>query len=167
MELKGIGLGSSLLVPSVQELAKEPITKVPPRYVRLDQDPPIISRPPSSSPDVPVIDMARLSSENSADQELEKLHLACKDYGFLQIINHGVSISLMDKVKKETQEFFKLSMEEKKKLWQTTDDNEGFGQAFVFSEEQKLDWADIFYLTTLPHGIRKPHLFPNLPVPFR
>lgn len=73
----------------------------------------------------------------------------------------------MDKVKEETEEFFKLPMEEKKKFWQTTDDVEGFGQAFVVSEEQKLDWADIFYLITLPHGIRKPHLFPNLPLPFR
>nr|GEV60354.1 protein SRG1-like [Tanacetum cinerariifolium] len=165
MEPKGSGLGSSLLVPSVQELAKEAITKVPPRYVRLDQDPPIISPPPSSFPEVPVIDMARLSAADHL--ELEKLHLACKDWGFFQIINHGVSISLMDRVKEETQEFFKLPMEEKKKFWQTKDDIEGFGQAFVVSEEQKLDWADMFYLITLPHGVRKPHLFPNLPLPFR
>ena len=87
MEPKGADLGSSLLVPSVQELVKEPITKVPPRYVRLDQDPPIISRPLSSLPEVPVIDMARLSSENSADHELEKLHLACKDWGFFQVLD--------------------------------------------------------------------------------
>ncbi|PWA37288.1 oxoglutarate/iron-dependent dioxygenase [Artemisia annua] len=167
MEPKGTDLGSSLLVPSVQELVKEPITKVPLRYVRLDQDPPIISQPPYSLPEVPVIDMARLSSENSADHELEKLHLACKDWGFFQIINHEVGVSLLDKVKEETQEFFNLPMEEKKKFWQTTDDIEGFGQAFVVSEEQKLDWADMFYLVTLPHGIRKPHLLPNLPMPFR
>lgn len=70
-------------------------------------------------------------------------------------------------MKKETQEFFKLSMDEKKKFWQTSEDLEGFGQAFVVSNEQKLDWADIFYLVTLPENIRKPHLFPNLPLPFR
>ncbi|KAI7746517.1 hypothetical protein M8C21_026255, partial [Ambrosia artemisiifolia] len=51
--------------------------------------------------------------------------------------------------------------------WMQSDDVEGFGQAFVVSNEQKLNWADIFFLTTLPHHSRKPHLFPNLPLPFR
>ncbi|MBA0661539.1 hypothetical protein Goklo_005820, partial [Gossypium klotzschianum] len=63
----------------------------------------------------------------------------------------------------EVQEFFKLPMEEKKKLWQKPDEIEGFGQAFVVSEEQKLNWGDMFYMITLPTYLRKPHLFPNLP----
>ncbi|GMP72006.1 hypothetical protein CsSME_00030204 [Camellia sinensis var. sinensis] len=67
----------------------------------------------------------------------------------------------------ETQEFFNLPMEEKKKFWQDPGDVEGFGQAFVVSEEQKLDWADLFFLTTLPTHLRKPNLFPMLPLPFR
>ncbi|KAJ7978982.1 2-oxoglutarate (2OG) and Fe(II)-dependent oxygenase superfamily protein [Quillaja saponaria] len=45
-------------------------------------------------------------------------------------------------------------------------DVEGFGQTFVVSEEQKLDWADMFYLITLLDHMRKPHLFPQLPLPF-
>nr|XP_043609594.1 protein SRG1-like [Erigeron canadensis] len=162
MDAKGRGLGSSILVPSVQELAKERLDKVPPRYIRLE-DPLVVSSLPSSLPEVPIIDMEKLSSES----ELEKLHLACKDWGFFQIINHGVSEILLEKVKEETQEFFKLSLEEKKKFWQKEDDVEGFGQAFVVSEDQKLDWADMFFLTTLPHHMRKSHLFPNLPLPFR
>ncbi|RYR50457.1 hypothetical protein Ahy_A07g037066 [Arachis hypogaea] len=44
---------------------------------------------------------------------------------------------------------------------------EGFGEAFVQSEDQKLDWADIFYMLTLPNHMRIPHLFPQLPLPFR
>ncbi|KAF5944772.1 hypothetical protein HYC85_018849 [Camellia sinensis] len=67
----------------------------------------------------------------------------------------------------ETQEFFNLPMEEKKKFWQDPGDVEGFGQAFVVSEEQKLDWGDLFFLTTLPTHLRKPNLFPMLPLPFR
>ncbi|KAE8730767.1 hypothetical protein F3Y22_tig00002880pilonHSYRG00056 [Hibiscus syriacus] len=35
--------GSSLLVPSVQELAKKPLKQVPPRYVRTDEDSSILS----------------------------------------------------------------------------------------------------------------------------
>ncbi|PNX68350.1 protein SRG1-like [Trifolium pratense] len=44
---------------------------------------------------------------------------------------------------------------------------EGFGQAFVMSDEQKLDWADIFFMSTLPKDSRMPHLFPQLPLPIR
>jgi hypothetical protein len=58
-------------------------------------------------------------------------------------------------------------MEEKKKFEQREGDVQGYGQAFVVSEEQKLDWADMFFLFTLPSHIRKPHLFPNIPLPFR
>ncbi|KAH7512702.1 hypothetical protein FEM48_Zijuj12G0118700 [Ziziphus jujuba var. spinosa] len=58
-------------------------------------------------------------------------------------------------------------MEEKKKFWQTPGELEGFGQTFVVSEEQKLDWSDMFFFTTLPVHMRKPHLFPKLPSPFR
>ncbi|KAK0579828.1 hypothetical protein LWI29_032155 [Acer saccharum] len=83
------------------------------------------------------------------------------------LINHGVSTSLVEKVKVEIQEFFKLPIEEKKKYCQQAGDIEGYGQAFVVSEEQKLDWADKFGFITLPTHLRKPHLLPNLPLPLR
>jgi isopenicillin N synthase-like dioxygenase len=82
-------------------------------------------------------------------------------------VNHGVSSSLLEEVKLEIQEFFNLPMSEKKKFWQSSEHMEGFGQAFVVSEDQKLDWADMFYMTTLPKHSRMPHLFPQLPLPFR
>lgn len=79
-----------------------------------------------------------------------------------------MSISLLENVKKGAQEFFNLPIEEKKKKFgQKEGDVEGYGQAFVVSEEQKLEWADLFFLLTLPPHMRKPHLFPNLPLPFR
>ncbi|KAL8091115.1 hypothetical protein AgCh_040279 [Apium graveolens] len=84
-----------------------------------------------------------------------------------KLINHEVSDSLMDKVKTEIEEFFKLPLEDKRKFGQLEGDIEGYGQAFVVSNEQKLDWADMFYMITLPAEIRKPHLLPQLPQSFR
>ncbi|XP_061344650.1 protein SRG1-like isoform X2 [Gastrolobium bilobum] len=158
--------GTSLLVPSVQELAKENISTVPPRYIQPQQEhldiyeaDPIL--------DIPVIDMQLLLSVESGISELAKLHLACKEWGFFQLVNHDVSTSLVEKVKLGIQDFFNLPMSEKKKFWQTSQHMEGFGQAFVLSEDQILDWADMFYMTTLPKHSRMPHLFPQLPLPFR
>ncbi|RWR96128.1 senescence-related protein [Cinnamomum micranthum f. kanehirae] len=159
-------MGSSILVPSVQELAKENMVNVPPRYIRPDQDPPLINAPlPSIS--IPIIDMDKLLQQESSAAELERLHSACKDWGFFQLVNHGVSSSLVEKMKSEIKDFFKLPLEEKKRFWQEPGDVEGFGQAFVISEEQKLDWGDMFFLTSLPLHMRKPRLFDHLPLSFR
>lgn len=76
-------LGSSLLVPSVQELAKQGITKVPERYVRPNEDP-CVEYDTTSLPQVPVIDLSKLLSEDDA-AELEKLDHACKEWGFFQV----------------------------------------------------------------------------------
>ncbi|KAL4297143.1 hypothetical protein GQ457_12G024310 [Hibiscus cannabinus] len=162
MESEVVKLGSSLLVPCVQELAKKPLKHVPPQYVRTDEDSPIVSHTNLSS-QVSVIDMEKLSSGD----ELEQLHYACKEWGFFQLINHGVSSSLVERMKMEVQELFNLPMEEKKKLWQKPDEIEGFGHAFVMSEEQKLNWGDRFYMMTLPTYLRKSHLLSNLPPAFR
>ncbi|KAL9323857.1 hypothetical protein ACSQ67_008714 [Phaseolus vulgaris] len=160
--------GTSLLVPSVQELSKQNLRTVPQRYIQPhhDQHMLLISQE-AHSLEIPVIDMHNLLSAESKSLELEKLHLACKDWGFFQLVNHGVSISLLEKVKLEIEEFFNLPMSEKKKFWQNSEHMEGFGQAFVVSEDQKLDWADLYYMITLPKHLRMPHLFPKLPHPFR
>ncbi|XP_027361947.1 protein SRG1-like [Abrus precatorius] len=156
--------GTSLLVPSVKELAKQPMIEVPERYVRTNQDPPILSNT-TSFPHVPVIDLHKLLFEDAT--ELENLDHACKQWGFFQLINHGVNHSVVENMKIGVQQFFNLPMEEKKKLWQTTEDIQVFGQLFVVSEEQKLEWADMFYVNTFPLHVRNPHLIPSIAQPFR
>ncbi|KAL8091118.1 oxoglutarate-dependent flavonoid 7-O-demethylase 1-like [Apium graveolens] len=164
MEVKKIG--TSLQVPSVQELIKEKSATVPIRYLSSDHEPVNVSS--TNLQEVPVIDLEILHDGGSVDaDELNKLHQACKEWGFFQLINHGVSDSLLDKVKTEIEEFFKLPLEEKKKFGQLEGDIEGYGQAFVVSKEQQLEWADMFYMITLPAEIRKPHLLPQLPQSFR
>ncbi|KAG8365584.1 hypothetical protein BUALT_Bualt18G0120600 [Buddleja alternifolia] len=163
-----VNFGKSLIVPSVKELVKEPVFNIPTRYVRTDHDPPMLCEDVNHIPSIPVIDLQRLLSiGKSENHELEKLHLACQEWGFFQIKNHGVSDSLVEKFRSEVVKFFELPMEEKRKLWQHPDNHEGFGQLFVVSEEQKLDWSDMFYITTLPTNLRQIHLFQKLPTNLR
>ncbi|KAF5200468.1 Srg1, partial [Thalictrum thalictroides] len=76
---------ASKLVPNVQELAKQPIDTIPPRYVRTDLDAPtIVSADPASTPTVPVIDMEKMLNSDNMDSEIDRLHSACKDWGFFQ-----------------------------------------------------------------------------------
>ncbi|KAK7309929.1 hypothetical protein RJT34_07063 [Clitoria ternatea] len=156
--------GTSVLVPSVQELAKQPITEVPEQYLRPNQDPPIALNA-TSLPQVPIIDLKMLLSKDVT--ELQNLHQACKEWGFFQLVNHGMDPLLMENIKRGVKDFLHLPIEEKKQFWQTSQDVEGFGQLFVVSADQKLEWADLFFINTLPSNARNPRLFPNMPQPLR
>ncbi|XP_068666992.1 protein SRG1-like isoform X2 [Aristolochia californica] len=165
---KSLTFGSSLLVPSVQELAKQPMETIPPRYLRPELDSRIINSTDASQIEIPVIDLRKFHiGESIFASELEKFHMVCRDWGFFQLVNHGVKSSVVEKMKLAIQQFFTLTMEEKKRYWQQSGEVEGFGQAFVVSEEQKLDWNDIFFMTTLPPELRKSHLYDILPLYFR
>ncbi|ESQ27262.1 hypothetical protein EUTSA_v10018772mg [Eutrema salsugineum] len=168
MEAEGERQWSSLIVPCVLEMVKEQnLTTVPPRYVRSDQETSENLDDSSMSSEIPVIDMKRLYSVSTMDSELEKLDFACQDWGFFQLVNHGIDSSFLDKLETEVQDFFNLPMEEKQKFWQRSGEFEGFGQVNVVSEDQKLDWGDMFILTTEPIRSRKSHLFSKLPPSFR
>lgn len=90
-------LESSLPVPSVQELALQRPEKVPPRYIRDDDDgggdiiATAISDPTLR---VPLIDMAKLVNAETQEDELQKLHLACKDWGVFQVILNYVLVTI-------------------------------------------------------------------------
>ncbi|EOY27847.1 Senescence-related gene 1 [Theobroma cacao] len=131
----------SLSEISLQELVKEPIITIPQNFIRLDQEPP--SSLPYGSPSpitTPTIDMTRLVSGEDDGLELEKLHSTCKEWGLFQLVNHGVSPSLLEKLKHELEEFYKLPLEEKMKYKMRPGEVEGYGN--TAREAGKLDWAD-------------------------
>ncbi|KAG6576834.1 Flavanone 3-dioxygenase 3, partial [Cucurbita argyrosperma subsp. sororia] len=75
---------------------------------------------PSLSPEtaiVPIIDMASLRSNDSAQRSLaiEALRKACISLGFFQIINHGISKTVMEEALNQAREFFNLPLKEKMK----------------------------------------------------
>ncbi|XP_049386954.1 probable 2-oxoglutarate/Fe(II)-dependent dioxygenase isoform X3 [Solanum stenotomum] len=139
----------------------------PGTYVCHDQEEPIASNLlPSMLSQIPVIDMELLLANDHS--QLDKLHLACKDWGFFQMMNHGVSCLLIEKMKLEVQRFFNLPMEEKKKFGQIEGSMEGYGQILVSCDEQNINsWIGKLYMVTLPIHLRKPQLFPNLPLSLR
>lgn len=86
MDSIAANLESSLRVPSVQELALQRPQKVPSRYIRDQHGDGIIGTYPSDpSLRVPFIDMAKLVNADTQQQELQKLDLACRDWGVFQV----------------------------------------------------------------------------------
>ncbi|KAK8524574.1 hypothetical protein V6N13_015594 [Hibiscus sabdariffa] len=150
---------------SVQELVKQPIKTIPQHYVRQ----PVPSAPYGGRPSqmLPTIDMNRLVSGKDFDVELGKLHSTCKDWGFFQLVNHGVSISILEKVKHEVEGFYQLPLEEKMKFRIREGDAETEGYGTIERDGGKFDWADRFFVTVNPIHKRKQHLFPELPSSLR
>ena len=70
-------------------------------------------------------------------------------------------------VKRDIAEFFKLPLEARKVHAQLPDGLEGYGQVFVFSEAQKLDWSDMLYLMLRPVESRDMRFWPVQPPSFR
>lgn len=84
-----------------------------------------------------------------------------------QLINHGVPVEVTEKMKVVMNEFFKQPHEEKMSCAQQPNSIEGYGQAFVVSEDQKLDWGDMLFLLAQPQSIKNLKLWPTNPTSFR
>ena len=54
-----------------------------------------------------------------------------------QVLNHEIEMELLEMTKKVAREFFKLPLEEKEKYEMVPGTIQGYGHAFIFSEDQK------------------------------
>ncbi|CAK7357592.1 unnamed protein product [Dovyalis caffra] len=66
----------------------------------------------SASKSIPVIDLAETASKDR-DVTIQKILKAAQEYGFLQVINHGVEEDLMNDTMRVFKEFFTLPEEDK------------------------------------------------------
>ncbi|CAL5346994.1 unnamed protein product [Camellia sinensis] len=156
-------------IDDVQELRKSKLTSIPQRFIRdIAEDPSLstLTPPsPSSKPSftaIPVVDLSKLTQNT----QLSKLATACQDWGFFQVINHGIDPGLLERLEKVSMDFFMMPLGEKQKYPMAPGTIQGYGQAFVFSENQKLDWCNMFALGVEPHSIRNPKLWPTKPTKF-
>ncbi|KAK6935018.1 Isopenicillin N synthase-like, Fe(2+) 2OG dioxygenase domain [Dillenia turbinata] len=159
-----IEVGGSIPVPNVQHLASMNLTAIPDRYLRPELEADDIF-PDNESPQIPVIDMCKLEADH--DDELAKLDYACKEWGFFQLIGHGASAEVIEKMKSDVIEFFSLALEEKQVYAQGPKSIQGYGQALVVSDEQKLDWSDMLFLHVQPSPVRNMRFWPTCPASFR
>ncbi|CAN4119154.1 unnamed protein product [Withania somnifera] len=149
LKYEKIAWGTSLPVPSVQELVRNNYNEVPQRYIQNTEKRPVtILEPSQESAEIPVINFSLLA--NGDEDERKRLHLACKEWGFFQLLNHGITKEVIQKVKTAVSGFFELPLIEKE-------------ISFVHSEEQTLEWSDIMFLNIYPLNSRKMMVWPKLP----
>ncbi|CAN6167165.1 unnamed protein product [Urochloa humidicola] len=106
---------------------------------------------PASS--FPIIDMGLLAGEQRP-AAMDLLRDACENWGFFQILNHGISTELMDEVEMLTKDHYKRVREQRflefaSKALKDGDDAQGGG---VKKAAENLDWESTFFVRHLPES---------------
>ncbi|KAI7738554.1 hypothetical protein M8C21_015832, partial [Ambrosia artemisiifolia] len=149
----------------VQELAKElKLDHVPKLYIQENREPTFVCNHSLPLPSIPVIDMNDFNNTLESDSEpLKNLRSVCREWGIFQLVNHGVDKLLIKKMKEEVVNFFNMPLEEKLRYKLMAGDYQGYGQTILHKLDQKVDWADRFYMITNPVHRRKSNLLPEFP----
>ncbi|GLJ33685.1 hypothetical protein SUGI_0676940 [Cryptomeria japonica] len=158
-----------ILAESVQELALKKPNDIPQRYIKSEDERPS-STLISSVLTIPVIDMGKLllpSNNHERQKEMGILFKACIEWGFFQVVNHGIPHSLLDRMRGMVNEFFSRPLEEKKKYAPQAGDSQGYGNMFVIDEDQKLDCGDSMALALMPKKLVKLSMWPTTPSDYR
>ncbi|XP_028781436.1 S-norcoclaurine synthase 1-like [Neltuma alba] len=133
-------------IDDVQELRRTKPRDIPERFVRdVNEGTQLVS---DTSCDMPIIDFSEFlkGTRGECRQEVLKLSAACEEWGFFQVKNYGVGRELVERMVEMSKEFFMLPVGEKQEYPMIPGTVQGYGQAFVFSENQKLDWCNMFAL---------------------
>ncbi|TYH09479.1 hypothetical protein ES288_A07G099200v1 [Gossypium darwinii] len=94
----------------------------------------------------PVINMEKLNGEERA-ATMELIKDACDNWGFFEVLNHGIPYDFMDKIESLTKEHYKKCMEQRFKELVASKALEG-----LQAEVTDMDWESTFYLRHLPES---------------
>lgn len=164
-------------VVRVQSLSDSGLSCIPPRYVKPLSDRPTFENTSSNydNANIPIIDLSGLfenkngdlivtSSNNSSNSNtFSQISVACREWGFFQVVNHGVSHELMDGAREAWREFFHLPMEKKQKYANKPRTYEGYGSRLGIEKGAILDWSDYYYLHYLPLCLKDFNKWPASP----
>ncbi|XP_044495830.1 1-aminocyclopropane-1-carboxylate oxidase-like [Mangifera indica] len=94
----------------------------------------------------PVIDLSKLNGDGRSSI-MEMIKDACENWGFFELVNHGITAELMDTVERLTKEHYRKCMEQRFKEMVASK-----GLEDIQSEVSDLDWESTFYLRHLPES---------------
>ncbi|XP_077216338.1 jasmonate-induced oxygenase 1-like [Tasmannia lanceolata] len=147
----------------VQSLSESGTTAIPNQYVKPLSDRPMFgSNIELSHVNIPIVDLGGLDgSEN--EKAVSQISGACRDWGFFQVINHGMSPDLIRRTREVWNEFFHLPMEEKHMYANSPKTYEGYGSRLGVEKGAILDWGDYFFLHFLPQCVKNHDKWPAVP----
>ncbi|XP_076919550.1 jasmonate-induced oxygenase 4-like [Bidens hawaiensis] len=150
----------------VQSITQNDVkSSVPPQYIQPPEHRPTkLPNATATGHKIPTIDLA-------GDTDLTQITKACTDWGAFNVINHGVSVQLLDDIRTVGSLFFEeLPMAERLRYACDTNSpaSEGYGsRMLVATDDAVLDWRDYFDHHTFPVSRRNPSRWPHSPSNYR
>lgn len=152
-----------MVVERVQALASVAVDTLPAKFIRVEHEQPLNSKA-IEGVTVPVISL-------SLPRHLlvEEVRKACSEWGFFLATNHGISLSLIDRVREVGTEFFELPQAEKEKYANdpSAGDFEGYGTKMTKNHEEKVEWIDYYFHVMSPPCRVKEEKWPRSPPSYR
>lgn len=159
-------------VVRVQALSESGISAIPARYIKPPSDRPSWNNTAAATKNfeatrinIPIINLQNLFSDDQSlcEETLGLISHACREWGFFQVVNHGVSHELMRRAREVWREFFLLPIEAKQEYANSPSTYEGYGSRLGVEKGAILDWSDYFFLHYMPQSLRKESKWPALP----
>ncbi|KAL0360275.1 UNVERIFIED_CONTAM: 1-aminocyclopropane-1-carboxylate oxidase 5 [Sesamum radiatum] len=95
---------------------------------------------------IPVIDFSKTEGDERAET-LAQIASCCEEWGFFQLINHGISEELLERVKKVTSECYKLEREPGFKNSKPVQLLNELIEKKSDGKVENVDWEDVFLLS--------------------
>ncbi|KAL8218098.1 hypothetical protein R6Q57_021471 [Mikania cordata] len=152
----------------VQALSDSGRPMIPSQYIK-----PLSERPSfniqSDSIKIPVIDLYELINSDATSQKaiMDQISIACREWGFFQVVNHGIGHELLGEAREVWREFFHQPMEVKQDYANAPKTYEGYGSRIGFEKGASLDWSDYFFLHYLPPKQKNYKKWPSQPPSLR
>ncbi|KAJ0732539.1 putative flavonol synthase [Helianthus annuus] len=126
-------------VVRVQSLSENGESIIPERYIKPPSDRPTLNNSSLSDINIPLVDLSGLTDGDLTVRESTKnqISIACREWGFFQVINHGLKAELVDGVREIWREFFHEPMEVKQKYANLPLTYEGYGSRELVEEYSK------------------------------
>ncbi|PWA70612.1 2-oxoglutarate (2OG) and Fe(II)-dependent oxygenase superfamily protein [Artemisia annua] len=138
----------------VKGLVDAGITQVP-RIFHVPSPQNLKSNQPCPKPSLPTIDLEGIHEDSLRRKEvIQKVKDALETWGFFQIVNHGISNSMLEEVKKGVRGFFEQD-DEVKKEWYTRDFSGNrkvlYNSNFDLFVAPVTNWRDTFFCMMAPY----------------
>ena len=107
--------------------------------------------------EIPVIDISSINDPKT----LGELDAACREWGFFQVVNHGIDEQVLDRTLARARRFFMLPIEQKRAISRTAENSWGFYDREL--TKNTLDWKQIFDYGPQEGETRRPQWPATLP----
>jgi hypothetical protein len=125
--------------------------RVPMMFVEAEDQRPVMDLGAAESAAIPVVDMSRVRAggAGAGGALVAEVAAACGEFGFFQVVNHGVDAALVERCESEAHRMFELPLAVKERVHRPPQTSFGYG-ANTWVNQSVMHWAESFHMQLHP-----------------